>query len=388
MQAGNINFDRAIATPDMMALVGRLGKILGPRGLMPNPRLGTVTQNVTEAVQAAKGGQVEFRAEKAGIVHAGVGKASFTDDALVDNVRAFVGAITRGKPSGVKGTYIKRVSLSSTMGPAVKVDLAGPRRGNAERKRGRRRDCPNRASRGTSGEDRVDRAQKQQLTASLHQDLAETVCVVVTHQSGLTVAEVTQLRRQMLGAGARYRVTKNRLAKRALEGTPFEGLASLFTGPTAIAFSRDPVAAAKAAVEYANRNNKLTIVGGGLAGQVLDEAGVKALATLPSLDELRGRLIGLINAPATKLAVLLQTPGGQLARVLAAYSEKSGEAGERPAEQDAGGAIAARRRGRLDASPGAADGSLGSGIWKQAFRAQSGVGKWLIWEGSSTIFRR
>jgi large subunit ribosomal protein L1 len=125
VQAGEINFDRAIATPDMMALVGRLGKILGPRGLMPNPRLGTVTQNVTEAVQAAKGGQVEFRAEKAGIVHAGVGKASFTDDALVDNVRAFVGAITRGKPSGVKGTYIKRVALSSTMGPAVKVDLAG-----------------------------------------------------------------------------------------------------------------------------------------------------------------------------------------------------------------------------------------------------------------------
>jgi large subunit ribosomal protein L1 len=125
VQAGNIDFDRAIATPDMMALVGRLGKILGPRGLMPNPRLGTVTQNVTEAVQAAKGGQVEFRAEKAGIVHAGVGKASFTDDALVDNVRAFVGAITRGKPSGVKGTYIKRVHLSSTMGPAVPVEIGG-----------------------------------------------------------------------------------------------------------------------------------------------------------------------------------------------------------------------------------------------------------------------
>jgi large subunit ribosomal protein L1 len=125
VQAGQIDFDRAIATPDMMSVVGRLGKILGPRGLMPNPRLGTVTQNVTEAVQAAKGGQVEFRAEKAGIVHAGVGKASFTDDALVDNVRAFVSAITRGKPSGVKGTYIKRVSLTSTMGPAVKVEVAG-----------------------------------------------------------------------------------------------------------------------------------------------------------------------------------------------------------------------------------------------------------------------
>src|SRR3984957_13165405 len=125
VQAGQIDFDRAIATPDMMALVGRLGKILGPRGLMPNPRLGTVTQNVTEAVQAAKGGQVEFRAEKAGIVHAGVGKASFTDEALVDNVRAFVGAITRGKPSGVRGTYIKKVAVTSTMGPAVKVEVAG-----------------------------------------------------------------------------------------------------------------------------------------------------------------------------------------------------------------------------------------------------------------------
>jgi large subunit ribosomal protein L1 len=125
VQAGQIDFDRAIATPDMMALVGRLGKILGPRGLMPNPRLGTVTQNVAEAVQAAKGGQVEFRAERAGIVHAGVGKASFTEADLADNVRAFVGAITRGKPSGVRGTYIKKVNVSSTMGPGVRVELSG-----------------------------------------------------------------------------------------------------------------------------------------------------------------------------------------------------------------------------------------------------------------------
>jgi large subunit ribosomal protein L1 len=125
IQAGQIDFDRAIATPDLMSIVGRLGKILGPRGLMPNPRLGTVTTNVGEAVRAAKGGQVEFRAEKAGIVHAGVGKASFTEAALADNVRAFVGAITRAKPSGAKGTYIKRVSLSSTMGPGVRVELSG-----------------------------------------------------------------------------------------------------------------------------------------------------------------------------------------------------------------------------------------------------------------------
>jgi large subunit ribosomal protein L10 len=174
------------------------------------------------------------------------------------------------------------------------------------------------------GDESVDRAQKQQLTATLHRDLADTVCVVITHQTGLTVGEVTQLRRQMRSAGASYRVTKNRLVRRALEGTPFAALAPLFTGPTAIAFSRDPVAAAKAAVEYANRNTKLTIVGGGLGGQTLDQAAVRALAILPSLDALRGRIIGLLNAPATKLAVLLQTPGGQLARVLAAYAEKDG----------------------------------------------------------------
>jgi large subunit ribosomal protein L1 len=125
VQAGQIDFDRAIATPDLMSLVGRLGRILGPRGLMPNPRLGTVTPNVAEAVRAAKGGQVEFRAEKAGIVHAGVGKVSFTEEALADNVRAFVGAITRGKPSGVRGTYIKKVSISSSMGPGVRVELSG-----------------------------------------------------------------------------------------------------------------------------------------------------------------------------------------------------------------------------------------------------------------------
>jgi len=124
VQAGEINFDRCIATPDMMAVVGRLGKVLGPRGLMPNPKLGTVTNDVAEAVKAAKGGQVEFRAEKAGLVHAGVGKASFDQAALIDNVKAFVDAIARAKPSGAKGTYIRKVSLSSTMGPGVKLDIA------------------------------------------------------------------------------------------------------------------------------------------------------------------------------------------------------------------------------------------------------------------------
>jgi large subunit ribosomal protein L1 len=124
IQAGNMDFDRVIATPDMMAVVGRLGKVLGPRGMMPNPKLGTVTNDIADAIKAVKGGQVEFRAEKAGIVHAGVGKASFAEDALAENIRAFVDAIARAKPSGAKGTYIKQVSLSSTMGPGVKLDLA------------------------------------------------------------------------------------------------------------------------------------------------------------------------------------------------------------------------------------------------------------------------
>ena len=124
VQAGQMDFDRCIATPDMMAVVGRLGKVLGPRGLMPNPKLGTVTADVAEAVRAAKGGQVEFRAEKAGIVHAGVGKASFTEAALLENVKAFVGAITRAKPTGAKGTFINKVTISSTMGPGVKLDPA------------------------------------------------------------------------------------------------------------------------------------------------------------------------------------------------------------------------------------------------------------------------
>ena len=124
VQKGQIDFDRCIATPDMMGLVGRLGKVLGPRGLMPNPKVGTVTMDVTGAVKAAKAGQVEFRVEKAGIVHAGIGKASFENAALAGNLRAFVDAVIKAKPTGAKGTYVERVSLSSTMGPGLRVSLA------------------------------------------------------------------------------------------------------------------------------------------------------------------------------------------------------------------------------------------------------------------------
>ncbi len=124
IQSGKIEFDRCIATPDMMPLVGRLGKILGPRNLMPNPKVGTVTMDVKTAVEAAKGGEVQFKVEKAGVIHAGIGKVSFTEDKLAQNIRAFVDAVSKARPAGAKGTYVKKVSLSSTMGPGVSVDIS------------------------------------------------------------------------------------------------------------------------------------------------------------------------------------------------------------------------------------------------------------------------
>jgi large subunit ribosomal protein L10 len=168
----------------------------------------------------------------------------------------------------------------------------------------------------------VDRSEKEQLVTSLHETLKKAELVVITQQSGLTVAEVTNLRRQMRQAGAGFKVTKNRLARLALEGTKFEGLKEMFTGPTAIAYSADPIAAAKVAVTYANSNEKLKIVGGAMAGQVLDPSGIKALATLPSLDQLRAKIIGILVTPATRVATVLQAPAAQLARVLKAYASK------------------------------------------------------------------
>jgi len=157
------------------------------------------------------------------------------------------------------------------------------------------------------------------LVAELQETFASNNLVVITQQSGLTVEEVSELRKQMREAGAAFKVTKNRLAKIALKGTKFEELADRFTGPTAIAVSQDPVAAAKVAVEFANKNEKLQIVCGALEKEALDAVAVNALAKLPSLDELRGKLIGLIQAPATKVAGVLQAPAGQLARVFGAY---------------------------------------------------------------------
>ncbi len=171
----------------------------------------------------------------------------------------------------------------------------------------------------------MDRTEKKNLVASLKGLFERVNLLVITQQSGLTVAESTILRRQMREAGASFKVTKNRLARLALEGTKFAELAPLFTGPTAVATSEDPVAAARIIVNFAKTNEKIVLVGGALDGQMLDVDGVKALAALPSLDELRARLVGMVQTPATRIVRILNTPAGQVARVIAAHAEK-GEA--------------------------------------------------------------
>ena len=168
----------------------------------------------------------------------------------------------------------------------------------------------------------MDRAQKAESVASLNAVFNEVGVVVVTRNLGLSVAQSTELRTKMREVGASYQVAKNRLARLALENTDYAGIGEYLTGPTALAYSTDPVAAAKAAVDFAKTNDKLEIVGGSMGSHVLDEAGIKALAAMPSLDELRGKIVGLVNAPATKVAQLVNAPAAKLARVFGAYGAK------------------------------------------------------------------
>jgi large subunit ribosomal protein L10 len=172
----------------------------------------------------------------------------------------------------------------------------------------------------------MDRTQKSEVVSELTRTFSETSVVIVTRNLGLTVAQSTQLRNRMREAGAAYKVSKNKLARIALEGTTYAPLSDLLTGPTALSTSTDPVAPAKVIVDFAKTTDKLEIVGGVMGTTVLDVAGVKALAELPSLDELRAKIVGLVQAPATKIVQIVQAPAGQLARVLSAYAEKDKEA--------------------------------------------------------------
>ena len=178
----------------------------------------------------------------------------------------------------------------------------------------------------------MDRTEKREFVAGLAAALADVSMVVVTQNQGLTVAEATVLRRRMRDAGATFKIAKNRLALLALTGTRFDGLKPLLKGPTALAWSQDPVAVAKAAVDFAKTNEKLVLIGGALGTQMLDASGVRALAELPSLPTLRAGLLGMLNTPATRLAGVLQAPAGQLARVFGAYAKRDGESGDGPGD--------------------------------------------------------
>ena len=169
----------------------------------------------------------------------------------------------------------------------------------------------------------MDRGQKEELVASMHQAFENSAMVVVTHYSGLTVSELGSLRREMRNAGAKFKVTKNRLTRRAIDGTKFDHLKEMFIGPTAIAYSNDPVAPAKVAVKFAKSNEKLVLLGGGLGDEVLDVAGIKELASLPSLEELRAKVLGIITMPATRIAKILNSPSEQVARLISAKSDQN-----------------------------------------------------------------
>lgn len=169
----------------------------------------------------------------------------------------------------------------------------------------------------------MDRSEKTELVSSLRGTFENTGIVVVTHYSGLSVSDITDLRSQMRAAGASFKVTKNRLTRLALEGTPYEPIGDLFTGPTAIAYSDDPVGPAKVAVDFAKKNEKLIVLGGAMGDVSLNVDDIKQLATLPSLDELRAKIVGMLNTPATRIAGVLQAPGGQVARVISAHAQQS-----------------------------------------------------------------
>ena len=367
-----------------MGVVGRLGKILGPRGLMPNPRLGTVTMDVKGAVTAAKGGQVEFRAEKAGIIHAGIGKASFDEDKLVENARALADAIQKAKPTGAKGTYVQKASLSSHDGAghpgrrqlsSARLNEIRRRRPSGARRAGRVRDacprtCPRphvsalsgmlmdlrvrgwetgcqRIARGSPGtgvwwfrlecrsRDGAGQANRTGGSTALgsmgnqaparskrawhqngddtwtvrksgnsspasHQALPTPRWSWSTHNAGLTVAEATDLRRRMRAAGVDLQGREKPAGPPRPGRDPIRRPHAMLKGPTALAWSTDPVAVAKTAVEFAKTNEKFVVIGGSLGTRTLDADGVKALADLPSLDTLRAGLLGMISTPATR----------------------------------------------------------------------------------------
>ncbi len=302
-----LDFDALVATPDMMRSVGKLGKVLGPRGLMPNPKTGTVTTDVAKAIKEIKAGKVEYRVDKNGVVHAPCGKVSFGDSKLTENIRALAESVMKAKPPAAKGKYVRSVTISSTMGPG--------------------RSGRSRLHRSAGVAMALKRKEKEAFVQSLRSGFAKSQHAILVDFRGISVPAVTEFRRKIRQSGGSYKVIKNTLAVRALEGTPLASLKDKFLETTAIAYCEtDPVALAKVVVDFSKDHPQIVVKSGLVSGtQMLDANGVKALSTMPGLPELRSMLLGVLQAPSAKLVRLLNTPAQQMVRVLKAHEDSMAE---------------------------------------------------------------
>eukprot|EP01031_Cornospumella_fuschlensis_P027467 gene27467-33171_t len=340
VKAGDMPFDVVIAAPDAMRVVGTLGQILGPRGLMPNPKVGTVTPDVATAVRNAKAGQVQFRVDKAGIVHGTIGRRSFDTDKLQGNLAALIEALVKAKPATSKGVYLRKVAVSSTMGglelkfePLHKegLDVVGwsicknapghPRplvhamlclinkltdeMVSLGQRRWRSRCGWMNFQNSWSLQIGVFQGEKEAVITEVTDLAAKAQTLVMAEYRGITVADMTNLRVKARSLGVSLSVLKNTLARRAVAGTQFEVVADQMTGPLIYGFSEDAVAAAKVVAEFAKTNDKLVIRAGAFAGKALDVNGVKQLASIPSKEVLLAQLCGLLMSPMSRTAVVL-----------------------------------------------------------------------------------
>ena len=300
-----MDFDTAVATPDLMGQVGRLGKVLGPRGLMPNPKLGTVTFDVGRAVREVKAGKVEFRVDKAGNVHVPVGKQSFASRTWSANAMALLEAIVRAKPSAAKGSTCGRSRVSSTMGPGVHVDVAARREPVQE---------------GAIGSSSVPTAREGQSVEDLRERLDGAKTAVLTEYRGLTVRQLSDLRKQLKAASAEYKVVKNRLARLAVKARALDPLGTHFKGPTgARARRKDPVARGQGAAGVrAGRTRRSPIKVGLVEGQVLQPAGAQGAGRPAVAGGAAGAARGRAAGAAGAAGALLTAPQRELVQVLEA----------------------------------------------------------------------
>ena len=361
IEEGFDEFDVAIATPDLMSVVGRLGRILGPSGKMPNPKVGTVTMDVAKAVEESKSGKVEYRTDRTAIVHMVIGRASFDEHALLENYAAVIEELIRAKPSAAKGRYLRTITLTSTMGPGVKVDPSRTRdiveeaSSPACRRRialhitGHHRPRQSRHPRRAPAEDRdrsqsMNRDQKAAAIAEIADHINESQAVFAVDYKGISVPQAAELRAKLRESDATFKVVKNSLTERAADEAGAQALKELLQGPTALTFVRGDIAtAAKALADYGRATQLLPFKGGLMDGAALDPEQIRSISRLPSREALYGQLVGIVASPISGLVRTLGGLVGGLAVALGQVQEKK-ESGEIPAgEPPAAGEPAAAR---------------------------------------------